>query len=142
MGMLSSDPRPVRVPGVSRTKQEFKDECDVNNIIRRFHKENLVRHLARGVPRYLDVSEIGDFRTAVDQVRAATEFFEGLPAKVRAKFENNPALFLDQAGRLSREELRELGLAELRKDDRPKRRRADVEEAPPVTGGASGTVPS
>lgn len=132
--------RPVVVCGPGRTKQEFKDECDVNNIIRRYTRDGFLAHVAQGVPRFLDVSEVGDFRQAIDQVRAATAFFEGLPAKVRAKFKNDPTKFIDEAGQMTRDELRELGLAELRKDDR-KRRTSDVEEPAPV-GAGSGTVAS
>lgn len=136
-----ADPRPVLVCGPGRTKQEFKDECDVNNIVKRFVRDGFVAHLNKGVPVFMDVSEIGDFRTAVDQVRAATKFFDNLPAKVRAKFGNDPARFLDEAGSLSRSELRELGLAELRKGDR-QRRVTDVEEPAPGEEAGSGTVPS
>lgn len=142
MGMLRSDPRPVVVTGPGLTKQEFKAECDVNNIVRRFVKDGFLRHLERREPRFLDLSEVGDFRTALDQVRAATEFFDGLPAKVRARFGNDPARYLDEAGSLSRAELRELGLAELRSSDAPRKRRASDVEAAPPEGGAAGTVSS
>jgi len=144
MGMLRSGRPVVFCPLPGRTKQEFKAECDVNNIIRRFVRDGFIAHLARGTPRYLDVSEVADYRTALDQVRAANEFFAGLPAKVRARFDNDPARYLDEAGSLSREELRELGLATLREDDAPRKRRAsDIDEPSPTTGGeGSGTIAS
>lgn len=114
------------------TKQEFKAECDINNIIRRFHKDGFLRHMAQGMPQFLDVSELGDYRTAIDQVRAAERWFSQLPAKVRTKFDNDAAAFLDRAGHLTRSELRDLGLAELRAGDIPRNRRgSDVEEIPP-----------
>lgn len=131
------DVRNPVVTGKGRTKQEFKAECDINNIIRRYAREGFLRHMARGVPEFLDVSEIGDFRTAVDQVREAERWFSLLPAKIRTKFGDDAARFLDEAGQMSRAELRELGLAELRKSDAPIRRRADdVEEPAPPKGGA------
>lgn len=118
--------------GPGRTKQEFVAECDINNILRRFTRDRFLTHVNQREPMFLDVSEVGDFRTAIDQVRAATEYFEQLPAKVRARFGNDPARFMDEAGQLGRGELRELGLAELRAGDRPERRRpvAPPEEAP------------
>lgn len=128
----NSTPRPVVICGPGRTKQEFKDECDVNNIVKRYVKDGFLAHVARGVPRFVDVSEVGDFRQAVDQVRAATAFFEGLPAKVRDRFGNDPVKFIDEAGNLTRDEMRELGLAELRKSDREERRK------PPAPEGAEG----
>lgn len=44
----------------SLTKQSFKDECDINQIVAKFEKTGLVNHLARGVPQFADVSEMGD----------------------------------------------------------------------------------
>jgi len=130
------DVRNPLVCGPSLTKQEFKGECDINNIIARFHRDGFTRHLARGVPQFVDVSLVPDFRTAIEQVRAAEKFFGGLPAKVRARFGNDAARYLDEAGSLSREELRELGMAELRAED-VRRRSSDV-EAPPVPEGGGG----
>jgi len=134
--------RPLDTGTDSHVKSEFAGECDINNIVKRYVRDGFVSHLAAGVPQFLDVSEIGDFRTAVEQVRAASEFFDGLPAKVRARFDNDPARFLDEAGQLTRDELRELGLAELRKGDR-ERRVTDAEAAPSPDGEeAAGTVSS
>jgi len=137
----SGTPRPVVRCGPSRARPEFAKECDINNIVARYKRDGFISHLARGVPSFVDVSEVGDFRTAMTQVRAAGEFFEGLPAVVRAKFGNDVARFVDEAGSLTRAELRELGLAELRKDD-VKRRASDKEEPAPVEGAGSGTVTS
>lgn len=78
-------------------KQEFKEECDINRIVDRFAQSGLVTHLARGVPQFADVSEMGDYRSAIETVREAQEFFMGLPAKVRAEFNNDPAQLLDAA---------------------------------------------
>lgn len=133
--------RPVLETGPGGADQSFKAECDINNIVKRHTRDGFVSHLNKGVPVFMDVSEIGDFRTAIHQVRAANEFFSKLPSKVRRKFDNDPARFIDEAGGLSRDELRELGLAELRTSDR-KRRSEDVEAAPPKVGGAAGTVAS
>lgn len=126
--------RPKVVTGRGRTRQEFKAECDINNILARYKRDGFMAHLSKGVPVFMDVSEVGDFRSAVEQVRAATAFFERLPAVVRTKFGNDVARFIDEAGSLSRDELRELGLAELRRDDR-QRRASDK-----VAGQAAGTV--
>lgn len=129
--------------GQEVTKQEFKEECDVNTIVRRFVRDGFLSHVARGQPQYVDVSDLSDYRTAIEQVRAASEFFAGLPAKVRARFGNDPARYLDEAGSLSRDELRELGLAEVRADDRQgKRRSTDVVEPAPDGEAGSGTVSS
>lgn len=97
----------------SMTKQEFKDECDINRIVARFEKTGLVNHLAQGVPQFADVSQMGDYRSALHTVMEAEEWFMGLPAKVRAQFRNDPAELLDAMHDQSRHaELIELGILE------------------------------
>lgn len=132
-GKSSSKPK-LDASADGRTRPEFAAECDINNIVARYTRDGFVAHLNRGVPVFMDVSEVGDFKSAIEQVRAATDFFSKLPAKVRTKFGNDVARFIDEAGRLSRDELRELGMAELRRDDRRRRESDDVAEE------ATGTV--
>jgi len=71
------------------------DACDVNKIVSRFQRTGVLTHLARGVPQFLDVSEVGDYRTALENARAAEKYFMSLPAKVRAKFDNDPLRYLE-----------------------------------------------
>jgi phage internal scaffolding protein len=82
---------------VDRTKQSMKDECDVNGIIGRFAKTGLLTPVNKDPGIYVDVSEMGDYKESLHQVDMANEMFMQLPAVVRAKFENDPAVFLDYA---------------------------------------------
>lgn len=93
-----------------RTKQSFKDECDINTIIRRFLKTGVVEFTAKHEPRYGDCTGL-EYTKAMQTVAAAKSLFMDLPAALRARFENEPAKFLDfvQDDR-NREEARELGL--------------------------------
>ena len=76
------------------TKQSFKDECDINNIVNRFTRTGVLPTLPpTGV--YGDFSEIGSYQDALIKVQQIDDMFDALPAKLRARFENNPALFLD-----------------------------------------------
>lgn len=109
--MLRPDGSDVRVlksfKGVSRTKQSFKDECDINAIVRRFVKTGDVSVLqvrARGA-MYGDVSDVGDLQRAYSLVDAAREGFSALPAKVRERFKNSPVELLEFL--LDRENFRE-----------------------------------
>jgi phage internal scaffolding protein len=94
----------------SRTKQSFRDECDINNILRQF---NVTGQLPiDGVqPQYGDFSGITDYQSALNAVMSAQDSFLALPAKVRARFDNDPALFVDFASdEANRDELKALGL--------------------------------
>lgn len=94
-----------------RTKQSFKDQCDINKIIRQYVRSGVVQHLSDSLGGYGDVSEIGDYREALHRVMEAERVFGALPADIRAHFGNDPAALLDAYTDPSRVgELRELGL--------------------------------
>jgi phage internal scaffolding protein len=94
----------------SLTKQSFRDECDINNILRKF---NVTGQLPSGSvqPQYGDFSGITDYQSALNAVMAAQDSFLELPAKVRAKFGNDPAVFLDfVSDEANKDEMKALGL--------------------------------
>jgi len=94
----------------SLTKQSFRDECDINNILRKF---NVTGELPVGSfqPQYGDFSGITDYQSALNAVMAAQDSFLALPAKVRAKFDNDPALFVEFASdEANKDEMKALGL--------------------------------
>jgi len=86
---------PVEYSTVGRTKQSMREECDINKIVAKARQGGAVTHLARGVPSYADFSDVGDYKTAVDRLRAADEFFAELPSKVREAFRNDAGEFLE-----------------------------------------------
>jgi len=94
----------------SLTKQSFRDECDINNILRKF---NVTGQLPAGSvqPQYGDFSGITDYQSALNAVMAAQDSFLALPAKVRARFDNDPALFVEFASdEANKDEMKALGL--------------------------------
>lgn len=94
-----------------RTKQSFKDECDINRIMRQFQQTGVVRHLNEARAQYADVSELTDYADALSVVRRAEEMFMSLPSKVRRVFNDDPAAFLDAAhDPAKRDQLVEAGL--------------------------------
>lgn len=95
---------------VGRTQQQFRDECDINEIVRRFGLTGELPENLR-LPQSGDFTHVTDFKSALDAVRAAEAGFMELPGDLRARFENDPArliAFLDDDRNL--EEARKLGL--------------------------------
>lgn len=130
--------------GPSLTRQEFQDECDLGKIIARFSAtpEGLEQlQIAQGYvqSRFDDVSEIPDYRTALDQVKRAEEAFLRLPPKVRTRFDNDPALFLDFIDNPANHgELYDMGLAERPIEPfevtKPVKAAKSADSTPPVKG--------
>lgn len=96
----------------SMTKQCFKDECDINTILKKHQKTGVIEHLNRYHGDYSDVCSVEDYQMSLNQVIEAGELFASLPSKVRARFANDPATFLQFVGDPSNmQELIEMGLA-------------------------------
>ena len=75
----------------SRTCQEFKDECDVNNILRNYVSTGVLTHVSDKEPVFGDFSEVpSDYGEALALIQRSREQFEALPSEVRERFDNQP----------------------------------------------------
>ena len=80
--------------GPSATKQSFKDECDVNQIMKKYQKTGVIDHVSRYGGDY-GFADSHDFHEAMSLVADANTMFEELPSAAREHFDNDPAKFLD-----------------------------------------------
>lgn len=95
----------------SKTDQQWKEDCDVNNIIRKFLKTGQINHLNHKQGSYADVSEIPDLLEATMQIQQASDLFSDLPSQVRKRFNNSPLDMIDFLKNPENfEEAQELGL--------------------------------
>lgn len=78
----------------SLTQQQFIEECDINTIVERFHLTGEVPQLTE-LPSFGNFTGIFDFQSAQNAIRQANEQFMELPAKLRARFHNDPQEFLE-----------------------------------------------
>lgn len=95
----------------SKAIQSQAEEADINTIVRRF---GLTGTLPAGLrpPTYEDFEDVFDFQSAMNAVKEATDRFMLIPAAIRARFANDPQLFVEFASNPENiEELREMGLA-------------------------------
>lgn len=69
-------------------------DADINTIVRRFGVTGEWPITAR-LPTYDDFTQIVDFQTAQNALRAAQEAFDALPAEVRQAFNNDPQRLLE-----------------------------------------------
>lgn len=137
---LMFDPENVEADR-SRTSQEFADETDVNQIMKRY--------LATGtIPVYVDrmaingdVSEFPSFQEMQNVLVDAQNAFMALPSALRERFGNDPAKFVEFANdKANVDELEKLGLlspeAVERLDTARRAKAAQAADKPP--GGPPG----
>lgn len=116
-----------------QTDQSQKDDCDVNVIVDRFMKTGVMPNM-EGNPIYGDFASVPDYQNALDLVARAQEQFDGLDAKTRKRFDNDPLAFLDFVNDpKNTKEMIDLGLATERKTEAPKA----PQEPPKTTDNAT-----
>lgn len=101
------------------TQQQFKDEVDINTLVERFGLTGTIPQLEH-LPSLGDYEGIFDFQTAMNAVVEAKRTFLSMPAKLRARFQNDPQQFVeyfDDEG--NREEAEKMGLIAKRPDPEP-----------------------
>lgn len=76
-------------------QQHFKDECDVNTILRKYETTGLLTHVANGTPSYGDFSSVLEFQQAQNILIEAQDAFDALPASLRKRFDNDPVVMLE-----------------------------------------------
>lgn len=99
-------------PEEGMTRQEFRDECDINVLMATYERNGRLDHINRMQPQYLDVSDVPDLPRAIAIMDEAQRAFMTLPASTRREFDQDPVKFVDFAmdpANLSR--MREWGLA-------------------------------
>lgn len=93
------------------TQQQFRDECNVNSIMRRYTKTGVLPESYNPSSNYKDVSSVPDFMTIKDQMMRAEEAFMNLPVKIRKEFDHDPIQFLQFiANPENKEKAQSLGL--------------------------------
>lgn len=129
------------------TKQYFKDECDINNILKNYSQTGQINHLNHSPGDYLDLPDALDLQSALSMVTEAQSAFSDLPSNVREAFRNDPVEFLAAVhddSEANRKRFEELGLTHPRQAAaaaapiEPAAKPSPV-PASPVVADASGT---
>ena len=79
----------LRCEDASLTQQHQKDQADINYIIEQYNVTGILP-TAPVSPQYADFTGIYDYQSALNAVIDAQDEFMSLPAKLRARFDNDP----------------------------------------------------
>ncbi len=81
-----------------RTKQEFKDDVDINRIIEKWlktgHAPAFLEAPGQKQSADVDISGAVDFHTAMGMVARTQQIFSSFNARIRDRFNNDPEEFL------------------------------------------------
>lgn len=90
-------PDPISEWGESRTKSEFKDECDINKVLKRHGVTDLMRQGINNLTLMgdIDVSQVDTYEEMVQVVKNAEDAFNAVPSHVRKRFSNDPGEMID-----------------------------------------------
>lgn len=121
----------------SLTQQQFQQEANINFIVKRWKKTGVDPRDHERVPLVGDLSTVPNFQQAQNQVRVVMELFEGLPAKVRERFQNSPEKMLAFVNDPStQEEAIALGIAKRRPEPDKTKMGASPGASPTPDAGA------
>lgn len=123
-----------------RTLQSEADATDINQIMLRFERGEVLEHVNEHQGNYGDFTAAVDYHTALNTARRAEEMFMTLPARIRGHFKNDPGDLLAASADPDRlEEMQELGLLS------PRRAASDASKeaspAPEPTSPDAGATP-
>lgn len=71
-------------------KQQFKNECNINNILKKYRETGIPPQVTDAARHYGDFATVTDYQTAVNSVMSAEAAFAALPSNVRKRFDNSP----------------------------------------------------
>lgn len=75
----------------SLTLQSFSAQCDIRNIMAQYKRTGIVTHISNARELIGDFTDIPDYQESLNKVILAEEAFNALPAKMRERFNNDPA---------------------------------------------------
>lgn len=78
----------------SLTEQSHKASCDIRLIMRKAEKTGLIAHTSKYAGTYGNFASTPDFHSAQVIIADAKSMFDTVPARIRSKFDNDPAKFL------------------------------------------------
>lgn len=72
-----------------RTKEAFRDETDINAILRKAQRVGSISHLMKHGASYGDFSDVPDLLTAKARIDQGAAIFAEAPVEIRKEFEND-----------------------------------------------------
>jgi len=136
---FSPSEKVVSPTGHTPAQQQFKDDADINSIMKRFQKTGAIDHVAKHQPQY-GVSTPQSLHEAMNIVTKAESMFADLPSSLRRRFNGSAAEMLEFVQNPeNEEEAKKLGLA---LSDKAAAKAAEIREAAAASESAAAGSPA
>lgn len=80
--------------GHTPAQQQFKQDCDINTIMKRASKNQTLDHISTHQPEYGFTSP-NSYHKSLNLIAKADSMFSDLPSTLRNEFQNSPSKFLE-----------------------------------------------
>ena len=98
--------------GESLTEQQFAEESQIINKIRKYDSQGFFDSINRNPAQYNDFTQVRDLADAIDQIEKGRDAFQTIPSDIRKQFNNSASEFFNFASKEENyDELVKLGLA-------------------------------
>lgn len=74
---------------------QFADDANINTILDKYNRTGELPYGRRPEGQFMDLSELPDYREALEVITTANQAFATLPAELRKKLDNDPAKLQD-----------------------------------------------
>lgn len=78
-----------------RTKQSFKNDTDINKILKKAQKQGTLSHLQKHGAHYADYSDVPTLLEAHARIQSGQKVFDELPSELRNEFGNDQFAFFE-----------------------------------------------
>lgn len=95
--------------GPSRTRQEFRDECDINRILSNYQRTGALQHFAKYSGSYGDFTAC-DYQTAQNLIIRARQLFDELPSSIKKEVSTPEGFLTFVQDPKNADKMREYGL--------------------------------
>lgn len=84
----------TEVTGPSKTQQHFRDQVNVNQIMKKYRQTGVITHLNAKPGFYADLANLPSYEEALQTVIHGNQAFSTLPSEIRSRFANDPQKFI------------------------------------------------
>lgn len=78
-----------------RTQQSQAAGTDITALVNKYIRTGQTEHMSKAAAITGEFANIGDYQAAMERGKIAQENFDGMPSRIRSRFDNDPGIFVD-----------------------------------------------